>query len=106
MKAVDYFEQYGERICEEFKPNGDVKPISDLVVAFGVEMKEIMENRHVKTDAGALSVLKEQNQKWNALCSVFEKKKGFTPIIRNGFLLYMNERIPGVIQAIDVWRLK
>ena len=76
MKAIGYFEKYGEQICKEFEQGEGVKTVSDMAIAFLAEGADIMETRHVSTDAGALAVIKEQNQKWNALCSIFEKARG------------------------------
>lgn len=100
MKAIGYFEKYGEQIYKEFEQGEGVKTVSDMMTAFLAECVDIMDTRHVSTDAGALAVLKEQNQKWNALCSIFEKRKGFAPIVRDGFMFFTNKEIPGVEEAI------
>lgn len=48
-------------------------------------MKEILAKRHVKYDTGIWGVIKDQNDKWNAVMNLFIKKYGETPIARDGF---------------------
>lgn len=95
MKAIEYFEQYGEAVFAEAmeKGHGD-KALSDLMLAFVREMKDLIKSRNVQSNRGTVGVIREMNEKWNALVAIFEKHKGDSPIRRNGFRLYMELEIP------------
>lgn len=95
MKAKDYFEQFGKLVYEECAyEEQETKQLAKLIGAFLREMKETMEARHVKTDRGCVATIKEQNEKWNALCAIFEKEYGQEVLKRNGFMVYMEENMP------------
>lgn len=100
MKAIEYYEKFGEQILREFESNKEVDGIVDLVIAFKREMKELMKERHVQTDQGVIAVIRELNQKWNALCNLFRKKNGFTPIVYNGFSMFLQKEIPELKQRM------
>ena len=102
MKAKDYYDKYGKAVFDETA--GDEKPIhlQEMLVAFLREMKDTIAQRKVSTDRGAVSVIKEMNEKWNALCAIFEKERGASPIRRNGLLIYLEGEIP----ALKDWSRK
>lgn len=88
MKAKEYFEKYAESVWEDFQQDefrGD-GPIAKLFIEFMVETKDICEKRKAKTDRALISVVDEQNKKWNALANLFIKKYGQSPIKRDGYL--------------------
>lgn len=95
MKAIDYYNEYGEAVFAESIDANKTEAINKLFMAFLHETKEIIAMRNVKTDKGAVAVIKEQNQKWNALCSIFEKRSGgMCPLRHNGFMNAMKNEIP------------
>lgn len=102
MKAIEYFEKFGERIFQEAIDDKEGKGISDLMIAFMTETKELMKKRHIQIDRGMVPIIREQNQKWNALCNLFEKKKGASPIRYNGFLLFLQNEIPELKEKLEV----
>lgn len=87
MKAKDYFEKYDAQVwAEAHAPGIDTNgPTAQMFIEFVAETKQIIEKRHAQTDSAALAVIDEQNQKWNAVSNMFEKKYGESPIHRNGF---------------------
>ena len=92
MKAVEYFNKYESRMIQE---NDDgLKAIGELLYEMVIEAKTLIEIRHVKSTQGSVSILKELNQKWNAICSLFEKKYGASPIIRDGYKKYWLKEMP------------
>lgn len=102
MKAIDYYNEYGAAVFAESFDDSKIEEISKLFIAFSREMKEIITSRNVKTDKGAVAVIKEQNQKWNALCVLFEKKHdGICPIQHNGFLNAMKCEIPDLRKYLE-----
>lgn len=81
MKAKDYFEKYEERIMK--KDADTAKACEDMVEEFCAETEKLIEDRHIKLIGGMVGVMKEQNQKWNALCNLFVKKHGFSVLKRD-----------------------
>lgn len=103
MKAKKYYERYGQAVLDEaLSPEQKTEALAELFTAFIREMKEILTERQVKTDRGAVAVIKEQNEKWNALCAIYEKNHGMEILKRNGFLEYMKMQIP----ALKIWEAK
>lgn len=90
MKAKEYFEKYEEKIlC------GETQPIYELFMEMAQEAKDIMKARGCKTDAAAVGVVKEMNDRWNAIVGMFEKKyHGLSPIRRNGYKNFWLNEIP------------
>lgn len=108
MKAIEYYEKYHSRF---FKPKTihymdktgntpmmnsfqTVEPeareaissaLADLILEFSKEVETICKMRNCRYDDGVQAVLKEQNQKWNALSNLFEKNLGVSPLKRDGF---------------------
>jgi hypothetical protein len=87
LKAKEYFEKYGQDIWQEWQdPEVHLDgQMAKLYIEMSSELRKIMDVRHVNSDSGMLGVLREQNQKWNAIRNLFEKKYGKSPIQRNGF---------------------
>ncbi len=66
MKAIDYVNKYGEDLIGPDEEKRNVAA-SDLLKDMMNEQTEIMKSRNISTDSGAISVIKELNQKWNAI---------------------------------------
>lgn len=98
MKAIDYFSEYGEAVFKESFDENKHDELSKLYLAFVREMKQIIDTRSVKTNKAVIAVMKEMNQKWNALYALYEKKygEGMSPIRRDGFWNSMRHEIPEV----------
>lgn len=96
-RAIGYYAQYHEALMMT-GDKGD-EALNNLVRDFLAEMKELIETRHIKTDRGAVSVIVELNDKWNAIVSIFEKRGEKSPIVRNGFRIYMESQIPELKKA-------
>lgn len=95
MKAKDYYEKYGEAILNEaLRDDGSIEHLTDLVGGFLRETKDIIAIRRLKKDRSVVAVIKEQNEKWNALCAIFQKELGQEVLRRNGFMAYMKQEIP------------
>ena len=92
MKAVDYFNKYESRLIQD---NDDgIKAIGELLYDMVMESKTLMNNRNVKTTLGIVSIIKELNDKWNAICRLFEKKYKESPIVRDGYKIYWLKEMP------------
>jgi hypothetical protein len=102
VKAVDYFEEYGEAVLSESFHDKKHDELNKLFMAFVREMNETIKVRGVKTDKATVAVIKEQNQKWNSLCAIYEKKyEGMCPLKRNGFLNAMKNEIPALNRYLE-----
>ncbi|WP_407450030.1 hypothetical protein [Fibrobacter sp.] len=99
MKAKDYFEKYEERIMK--KDADSIKALEDMVEEFCIETEKLIEDRHIKLVGGMVGVMKEQNQKWNALCNLFVKKHG-TSVLKRDVL--KNSWIENMPDLGLVWR--
>lgn len=91
MKAKEYFNQYEEGIVSEYnaKASGETPKASaaySLFLAMSNEAFAIMKERNCKREASCAGVIREINQKWNAINTLFEKKYKISPIVRNGFI--------------------
>lgn len=97
MKAKDYFEKYEERIL-----NGDTQDISDLFIEMTKESQEIIKRRNCKSNSAAAGVVREMNDKWNAIVAMFEKKyHGLSPLRRDGFKNYFLREIPEMARYLN-----
>lgn len=88
MKAKEYFAKYEEEIMKEATQTEVLTDgnIAKLYIEMFSEMKTIIEIRHIQNDNSLMSLIREQNDKWNAIERLFIKKYGVSPIAHNGFL--------------------
>lgn len=80
MKAKEYFEKYfkNANTFEEISENGKAM-FRDMMK----EYSEIKEMRKVKTDSGAVGIVRELNDKWNSVAGKVEEKFSTRVIKRN-----------------------
>lgn len=95
MKAVDYVNKYGEALTGEDE-NKRNEAVNGLISDMMGELTDIMKTRNVSTDKGAFSVIKELNQKWNAI----NRKLSIPVLSEDGFKKIMAHGIPGLEQHI------
>ena len=93
MKAKEYFAKYEADALNE---ETCLKAITGILRELSDEVEPLCKSRHADTNAALAGVLKEINQKWNAISSLFEKKYGASPLKRNGFLEFWKDRIPDI----------
>lgn len=92
MKAKEYLAKFEKDIQEL----DDDKATTGLVNMFIYEIKDMIDVRHVATEEAVVSILRELNQKWNALCRL-DKKRRFK---KNGFIKYVKHRAAQVMPNI------
>ena len=86
MKAKEYAEKYAPLI-NRIKSQADLTAVGrELYLAYAMEVQEICKTRNIKLDTGFKSVLREQNQKWNAMVRLLEAS-GINAVRENGFEL-------------------
>jgi len=80
-KAKEYYKE-----IVEVESLNDIEKLKtkckDTLKDFIYEIKELAKNRNVSTDDGLFAIVKEQNNKWNALCNRCEY---LTPDAINSF---------------------
>ena len=90
MKAKEYFEKY---FADLESPDVD---FVDITVKFISELSNetisICDARHSRSDSTVDGALKEQNQKFNSVANMIEKKYGRPYLKRNGFIEYWEKR--------------
>ena len=74
MKARDYFEKYDTLIMEEQK-NGEIGTTKKLLLEMSDEVTAVCKQRKAVKDEAVIAVLKEINQKWNAICRMYEIRR-------------------------------
>lgn len=95
MKAADYLEKYGAAMSNITKITQD-DAVSKLFIEMSGEVATILKDRKVVKSGGVIAVLKEVNDKWNAIISLYEKKWRLpAPIARNGFSKVWMSKLQG-----------
>lgn len=82
MKAKEY--------AKKFNDNKTIETFTEICSSFICECGELLRVRHATTDAAAIAVFKEQDQKWKAFCNLVD---GIKP---EGFRLLVKEQFPAV----------
>lgn len=95
MKAKEYYAKYKDRIVSE-DDKVSLQGVSDMLFAMCMESKELVAKRKVRSDCGAVAVLREMNDKYNAVCRMFEAEYGASPIKKDGFMAYWRRQIPAL----------
>lgn len=92
MKAKEYYEQ----IMAKNPQTADemANAVGEVVEGLHQETKDMIEQRKIKRDDALRAVIREQNNKWNAIVGLFEKKQGISPIRRNAYLDAWVKQIP------------
>lgn len=92
MKAKEYLAKFDK----DFQELGDRQATTNLVNMFIGEIKDLIDVRHATTEGTVVSILRELNQKWNAL-SRLDKKRRFKP---DGFIKYVKHRAIEVMPSL------
>lgn len=79
MKAVEYFNKYGEMIFEE-AVKGQHATMLEMFSEVYNEIETICKTRNAVRDSAKVSAVKEVNQKWNKIRDLFIKKYTASPI--------------------------
>lgn len=98
MKAKEYFEKYfADLESTDENPNNEI--FAERALTFFKEMSneviDICDARGSRSDSACEGALKEQNQKFNAVANMVEKKFGHPFLKRNSFLDYWKKKLGG-----------
>ena len=85
MKAVDYFNQYGETIFEEAVKGQHAAMLVMFSEVYN-EIETLCKTRNAVKDSAKVSAVKEINQKWNKIRDLFIKKYTASPIQKDAIL--------------------
>lgn len=122
MKASEYFAEYRKKLVKDeydlkklVEEEGSVEAaqakydefiragLNELVSAMNAEVKEICAKRKCKFDAAGAAVIREMNDRWNAMIPMFEKYYGGRcPLKRNGFAKFWISEIPSLSKYIKI----
>lgn len=100
MKAKEYYAKYKERIAST-DDQVSLQAVSDLVRDLSMEAKDLVEKRHARSNCAGVAILREMNDKYNAVCNLFEREFGATPIKPNGFMYYWKRTMPELERYLD-----
>lgn len=89
MRAKDYFKKHQENM--KLDPE---MAAQEIFVEFNDEMVDIIRLRKSQRDSSVAAVVREQNDKWNALCRIFEERTGGACLEKDRFLKFWVEAIP------------
>ena len=95
-KAKEYFDLYKDSMLS-YDSEAVKTAVTSLMQDLLSEEVEISEQRHAKHSQAQISIIRETNQKWNAIVSLFEKEYGHSPIVRNGYRVYWLMKMPELI---------
>ena len=84
MKAKDYFNKYKNGLASENKDDF-VLTFREMYQEMFKECVDTMDARKIKRNDAVVSVFKEMNEKYNAICRLLAKEYGNSPIKENGF---------------------
>jgi len=90
MKAKELYDKYKDAHWE--KPG----VIHGYLTELNDDSKNLVEKRGIKDDRGLPAILREINDKHNALMRIFKKQQGEQPLIDDMFLAYWIDKIPGL----------
>ena len=89
MKAKEYFVKYADNIKSSDRTISSTA-IGEMLTEMLKEVQEIAKIRHCSLDIGMISILKEQNQKYNAVVNMFNPpvlvKDGFKTVVLSKLL--------------------
>lgn len=91
MKAKEYYSKYEAGMRNQDTAN---KAVSDMLIEMCDESQKTLTDRRAKSNSALLGVLKEFNDKWNAVVALDEKKHGASVIRYNGFKLFWLSQMP------------
>lgn len=84
MKAKEYYASIKEAI-EGGTVTGLEDAVDNMFLLMNREMRGLQEKRHVQFDRGLFPIIKEMNDKWNAVVNLIKKDYGESPIIYDGY---------------------
>ena len=100
MKAKEFANQYLE--SPEPKKNGlKMQCLWNLLLEMVKEMRSIGEKRHVQYDNAVAAILREQNQKWEAMRrEILKRDNEFEAAAEDAFFRFVEFQLPKFWSAV------
>lgn len=84
MKAAEYYAKYKARLWTKDEV-AYRSATADLMLDMVEDFEELIKTRNAVRDSAVKSAINEINQRYNMVCSRFERDFGASPIKRDGF---------------------
>ena len=84
MKAKDYFNKYKNGLASKDQDTF-VLTFREMYQEMFKECVDTIHARQIERNDAVVSVFKEMNERYNALCRLLAKEYGYSPIKENGF---------------------
>ena len=94
MKAIELYEKYKDQLDPKSSLATRQEAVKNILLDLSTEVSKICEERKVQRISAVIAVIREQNQKWNALCNILLKLYGTELLIRNGFKNFWLNQMP------------
>lgn len=93
MKAKEYYAKYRDGLLS---PDIVIskKATSDFIIELSREVKTLADTRKCSTASAFIAIIREINQKYNAVLALFEKECLPIPLIQNGFIVFWKKEEP------------
>lgn len=100
MKAKEYFTKYEQNIMSPDQATSN-RAVSDMAADLVAEVQQLIKVRDPKKPSGLAGILREVNQKFNAIGRLFKEKYGEPVLAKDGFLTYWDSAftIPDWLRA-------
>ena len=96
MKAQDYIDKYYELLIEAPNESKQNEVIALIIKAFGLELLEIFVKRKASSNRAMVSLIKEQNQKYNKFCRLVNERCGVKFLKEDGLKNYWMLNFPTI----------
>ena len=96
-KAKEYYDKYRIRLIDVGTRN---RSVHALIIEFNEEALDLMSMRNVRFDMGVYPIIKELNDKWNAIARLFQREYGTSPIAENGYRRLWLRKMPELKEKI------
>lgn len=93
MKAKDYYQKYHDGILSMDEKTGN-EAIADFMTDLIHETGAMMSARKATSPSAFVGVVKEIEQKYLSVLSMFEKNDGVRPLVNNGYMTMLIKVAP------------
>lgn len=103
MKAKEYFAKYDPLIMgpvSEDDHDTAAQFATRLLMELSGEAKNMATTRNARTNSALGGIIRELNDRWNAIYNLFMSKYGVSPIKMNGIKAYWIKAIPELADYI------
>ena len=90
MKAIEYYSKYHDVLLDDNDTAGVAAMVGELIA----ETQSLLKQRRCRRPSAIVSVIKEHNQKFNAINNIFEQKDGASPLKHDGYIKFWCKKMP------------